>query len=370
MKVPFSFLIEQFRDSSIVFEKMKESLSRCDFTLGKDLLQFEKTYAEQTGCRHAMGVGSGTDALFLSLKAIGVGAGDEVITVPNSFIATTGAIVQAGARPVFVDIGEDFCLDPEKIAPAISEKTKAVLPVHWGGGPCRIEEICEVAARYRLPVLEDACQSLGAEWNGKRVGSFGLLAGFSTHPIKPLHVWGDGGVITTNSDEMVEKIRLLRNHGLKDRDTVESFGYNSRFDNLQAIVGNHVFESLNATIAKRREYAEKMDEALRALGEYIEVPLRYPQGKNVFHLYQFSTRYRDELLAFLIAAGVEAKVHYPIPLHLQPAARVFGYQEGDFPLTEKQSRESITLPCHQFLSLEQIDYMMAKVKEFFSSKMK
>lgn len=367
MKVPFSFLTDQFESPDTILSKIRESLKRCDFTLGKDLTEFEKKYAKETGCKHAIGVGSGTDALFLSLKAVGVGSGDEVITVPNSFIATTGAVVQAGARPVYVDCDASLNIDPEKIEAAITPKTKAILPVHWAGGPCAIEEILKIANKHGIPLVEDACQALGAEWDGKKIGSFGMVAGFSVHPLKPLHVWGDGGVITTNDDAIASRIQILRNHGLVDRDTVSTYGYNSRFDNVQAIVGNCVFETLEATIEKRIRYAKVLDEAFSTeeLRSHITLPSRAKEGKHVFHLYQFQVKERDKLLKHLIENGIEAKIHYPIPLHLQPAAHSFGYRKGDFPCAERQSEQSITLPCHQYLNENHLQYMIDTVSNFF-----
>ncbi len=368
MKVPFSFLTEQFQNPEPIFEKMREFLTRCDFTLGKDLSAFEKKYADYVGCKHAIGVGSGTDALFLSLKAVGVGVGDEVITVPNSFIATTGAIVQAGARPVYVDCDSSLNIDVSKIETAISPKTKAILPVHWAGGPCDIEGVLSVANKHGIALIEDACQALGAKVSGKPIGSFGVVAGFSVHPLKPLHVWGDGGVITTNDDAIASRIQLLRNHGMLDRDTVSTYGYNSRFDNLQAIVGNYLFDSLDETIEKRIQYAKILDAALSSekLSSHIQLPKRSANAKHVFHLYQFQVSERDKLLQHLVENGIEAKVHYPIPLHLQPAATQYGYKKGDFPFAEKQSAQSITLPCHQFLKEDQIRYMAEVIEHFYS----
>lgn len=367
MKVPFSFLTEQFQDPEPIFEAMRRFLKRCDFTLGEDLLEFEKRYAKYTGSRHAIGVGTGTDALFLSLKVAGVGPGDEVITPPNSFIATTGAIVQCGARPVYVDIGPDQTIDPSRIEGAITPRTKAILPVHWAGAPADMKAILQVAARHKIPVVEDACQALGARIDGQHVGTFGLLGGFSCHPLKPLHVWGDGGVIVTNSDELAAKLRLLRNHGMSDRDTIAIYGVNSRFDNLHAIVGNYVFETLDATIEKRIAHAARYDAALSApaFEGKITLPPRLPGRKHVYHLYKIEVENRDELLSFLQGQGIEAKVHYPIPLHLQPAAKPWGHSEGDFPVTERESRRSLTLPCHQYLDTDQIDYVIEKIGEWF-----
>ncbi len=368
MKVPFSFLTEQFANPEPIFDSIRNFLKRCDFTLGEDLQEFERRYAAFTGAKHAIGVGTGTDALFLSLKVAGVQPGDEVITPPNSFIATTGAIVQAGAKPVYVDCRADQTIDPDLIEGAITSKTKAILPVHWAGAPADMPAIMSIANRHRIPVVEDACQALGAQIDGKGVGTFGALGGFSAHPLKPLHVWGDGGIIVTNSDQHAEQLKLLRNHGMSDRDTIALYGYNSRFDNLHAIVGNHVINTLQETIDKRIAHAKSFDKALNApeLEDFIQTPPRSPGFKHVYHLYIIEVAKRDQLLKHLNSKGIEAKIHYPIPLHLQPAAKVWGHKKGDFPKTERQSEATLTLPCHQYLSSEQIQYTIDTIKEFYN----
>jgi aminotransferase EvaB len=367
MRVPFSFLTEQFANSEPIFAKMRDFLKRCDFTLGEDLAEFERRYASYTGAKHAIGVGSGTDALALSLRAAGIKPGDEIITPPNSFVATTGAIVQAGAKPIFVDVRTDQTIDPGKIEAALTPKTKAIMPVHWAGAPADMEAICKIADRHHLTVVEDACQALGARIKGKHVGTFGVAGGFSTHPIKPLHVWGDGGVIITNSDHIASQLRLIRNHGLEGRDVVQLWGVNSRFDNLHAIVGNIVFETLEGTLDTRIAYAKRYDKAFAdaKFARFMQAPPRHADQKHVYHLYIIKAERRDELLTFLKNQGIEAKVHYPIPLHLQPASAPWGYKKGMFPVTEMQSDETITLPCHQYLEEKHIDYVIQKVAEFY-----
>jgi dTDP-3-amino-2,3,6-trideoxy-4-keto-D-glucose/dTDP-3-amino-3,4,6-trideoxy-alpha-D-glucose/dTDP-2,6-dideoxy-D-kanosamine transaminase len=368
MRVPFSFLTEQFENSEPIFSKIRDFLKRCDFTLGEDLAEFENRYAAYCGAKHAIGVGSGTDALALSLRAAGVGIGDEVISAPNSFVATTGAIVQVGAKPSYVDVGPDQTLDVKKIEAAITAKTKAIMPVHWAGAPAHMEEICAIADKHRLVVIEDACQALGARIRNKHVGTFGLAGGFSTHPIKPLHVWGDGGLVVTNSDKIAAEIRLIRNHGLEGRDVVKAWGVNSRFDNLHAIVGNYVVETLDATLDARIGYAKKYDAAFldKRFSKFIQVPPRNLDYKHVFHLYIIKVERRDQLLEFLKGKGVEAKVHYPIPLHLQPAAAPWKLKKGMFPVTEAQSDHTVTLPCHQYLEAKHISYVIDCISEFYS----
>ncbi len=367
MRVPFSFLTEQFADPEPIFSAIREFLKRCDFTLGEDVTEFEKKYASYTGAKHAIGVGTGTDALSLSLQCLGVGPGDEVITAPNTFIATVGAIVQAGARPIFVDSGADENIDVSKIEAAITSKTKALMPVHWAGCPADMEAICAIAKRHGLLVVEDSCQALGARVKGKHVGTFGDAGGFSCHPLKPLHVWGDGGMIVTNSDKLAEKLRLFRNHGMQNRDVVAFYGVNSRFDNLHAIVGNYVFETLDQTIDTRISHAQTFDASFSQskFAKFIELPKRNTENKHVFHLYKFHAQNREGLLKHLIDNGIEAKIHYPLPMHLQPAAKQWNYKEGQFPVTEAESKMTITLPCHQYLSKDQIQYTIEQVTKFY-----
>ncbi|MBI2526494.1 MAG: DegT/DnrJ/EryC1/StrS family aminotransferase [Candidatus Rokubacteria bacterium] len=365
MRVPYSYLEEQFADSEAILRDIKGLLESAQYTLGPAVAQFEAAFARLCGARFAVGVGTGTDALFLSLKALGVGPGDEVITAANTFIATAGAIVAAGARPAFVDAGDDFNIDPAGIERAITPRTRAIIPVHYAGQPAKMGAILPLAAAHGLPVVEDACQAIGAAIDGHLVSSFGVAAGFSLHPLKNLNVWGDGGVVVTSSEELDATLRLLRNHGLRGRDEVEVFGYNSRLDTLQAIVGNHLIKDVEAITAARIGNARALDAGLAPLAPRVRIPTRRAGERHVFHLYMFEAEDRDRLLAHLLARGVEAKIHYPVPLHLQPAGRRLGYREGDFPEAERQATRIITLPVHQHLSREQVDHMIEAVTDFY-----
>lgn len=366
MKVKYSYLEEQFRNHQAIFGSLDELIKTGDYTLGKTVGEFEQKFARLIGAKCAIGVNSGTDALFLSLKAIGVGVGDEVITVPNTFIATVGAIVAAGAKPVFVDVLDDYTINPELIEEAITSKTKALMPVHYAGHPADMPTIMTIAEKHGLPVIEDSCQAISASIDNKCVGTFGVTGGFSLHPLKNLNVWGDGGIVVTNSSEMRDKLILLRNHGLKNRDEVQIFGYNSRLDSLQAVVGNHLIDEMERITEKRIKWANKLDAGLADLKDYITIPERKQNRRYVYHLYMPMVKDRDKLLSYLIKNGIEAKVHYPIPLHLQEAARSLGYKEGDFPVTEAQSKSIITLPVHQHLTEEQVHFIIEKIHKFYS----
>jgi len=366
MKVNYSYLKEQFKDYRVIFNELGKLIESGDYTLGKPVTVFERKFADLIGTKYAVGVNSGTDALFLSLKAIGIRPGDEIITPPNTFIATVGAIVAAGAKPVFVDVTDEYTINPEFIEKAITKRTKAIMPVHYAGHPADMKDIMNLADKHGLPVIEDACQAISAAVGKKSVGTFGTTGCFSLHPLKNLNVWGDGGIIVTNSAEVRDKLILLRNHGLKNRDEVEIFGYNSRLDSLQAVVGNYLINSTNDITNARIKWANRYDAALVDLGDFIKIPRRRPDKKYVYHLYIIIVKRRDQLLSYLNKNHIDAKVHYPIPLHLQKAAKNLGYKKGDFPVTEAQCKSIITLPVHQHLSREQIDYVIRKVKEFYS----
>jgi aminotransferase EvaB len=267
---------------------------------------------------------------------------------------------------VFVDVIEgDYVMNHELIEQAITPKTKALMPVHYAGHPADMPAIMAIAEKYHVPVIEDSCQAISASIDNKNVGTYGMTSGFSLHPLKNLNVWGDGGIIVTNSGEIRDKLVLLRNHGLKNRDEVQIFGYNSRLDSLQAVVGNALMNDIEKITETRIIRANTLDAGLADLKEYITIPERKPNRRYVYHLYMLMVKERDKLLVYLHGNGIEAKVHYPIPLHLQEAARHLGYKEGDFPVAEAQAKSIITLPVHQHLKREQIDYMIDTIHTFY-----
>ena len=366
MKVKYSYLQDQFSDYEPILRMISQVVESGDYTLGDALGTFEERFAKVIGSNYAVGVNSGTDALFLSLKAADVKPGEEVITAPNTFIATVGAIIAAGAKPVFVDICDDYTIDVKLLEAAITPRTRAIIPVHYAGHPADMAAIMTIAERHNLVVVEDACQAISAGIGGKCVGSFGLTGAFSLHPLKNLNVWGDGGIIVTDHEKTYRKLLLLRNHGLKNRDEVEIFGYNSRLDTIQACVGNFLINQLENIADKRIKWAQELDKGLSDLNPEVFIPKRLPDRKYVYHLYMIQVDRRDELLSFLLANDIEAKVHYPIPLHLQRAFEVFGYKKGDFPITEKLCERIITLPVHQHLEKPHIDYMITKIREFYA----
>jgi dTDP-4-amino-4,6-dideoxygalactose transaminase len=365
MKVQYSYLDQQFAEVDAYFDDLRKLVASGEFTLGPFVEAFETKFAAYIGVKHAIGTNTGTGALILSLKAVGVKPGDEVITVANTFIATVGAIVAAGARPVFVDCDDRYQLDVTKLEAAISPKTAAILPVHWAGCPPEMEKILEIAARHGVPVVEDACPAVGAKINGRFAGTFGKVNAFSMHPLKPLNVWGDGGVIVTNDDKAAEFLRLYRNHGLVDRDHVEIWGVNDRLQPFQAVVGSRVLDTIEGLIEARIRNAKLLDDGLKGLESFIRPPRRPAGCREVYQLYLVTATRRDELVEFLVSRGIEAKVHDPIPIHLQNAASNLGYKRGDFPVCEQQADEIVTLPAHQHVSVEQIDYTISAIREFY-----
>lgn len=359
-----NYLPQQFADCDEILKKIKQVVINGDFTLGREVDQLEDEFAAIAGTKHAIGVGSGTDALFLSLKALGVDNGHEVITTPYTFFATIGAIVTAGAKPVFVDVGADYNIDASKIESAISGRTKVILPVHWAGKPCDMDPIGRIADKHGLAIVEDACHAVTARYKGRPAGSLGTCGCFSFHPLKNINVWGDGGIVTTNSDELADKLRLLRNHGLLNRDECAVFAYNSRLDTVQAVVARHMLRKLDHITESRISNSSYFDERLGAIRQ-IKVPHREPNIKQVYHLYVVRAERRDELKDHLVGHGVDAKVHYPIPMHLQPAAKFLGHKRGDFSVCEQTTSSVISLPVHEFMTREQQDYVVDLIYHFY-----
>jgi aminotransferase EvaB len=362
--VKHNYLQSQFSDYEEIFLKLKEVVLRGDFTLGSAVDVFEDKFARLTGTRFAIGVGSGTDALMLSLKAFDIGPGDEVITTPYTFYATVGAIVTAGATPVFADIGDDFNVDPREIKKKITPKTRAIIPVHWSGLPCDMDAILEAIEGTAIKVIEDACHGICSTYKSRPVGGLGHTGCFSFHPLKNLNVWGDGGIITTDNEKTANRLRLLRNHGLVGRNTCEIFAYNSRLDTLQAVVADHMLNKIDGITSARIRNAQNLDSRLSGI-KGITVPKRPETCKQVFHLYMIKCDRRDELNTFLQSRGIDSKIHYPVPMHLQPAAAFLGHKPGDFPVCEESASRALSLPVHEFVSSEQLSFMVDSIEDFY-----
>lgn len=364
MKVRYSYLPQQFADADDLWAELKAFVPTGDFTLGKPLTQFEQSFAKLIGTKHAIGVGSGTDAIKLGLKALGVGHGDEVITAANTFIATVGAINEIGARPVFVDCDDTFCMDVDQVEAAITPKTKAIVPVHFTGYMTDMVKLMPIAQKHGLPIVEDACQSILGAQNGRNAGTWGNTGAFSLHPLKNLNVWSDGGVIVTSDDKLDHQLRLLRNHGMRNRDEIEVLGYNSRLDTIQAVVGNWLIPQTQSIADRRIANAAYFDTHLGAMPQ-IRIPPRRADMRIVYHLYIVFAEQRDELLKYCVDRGIEAKVHYPVPLYQQDGLKFLGYEAGQFPVTDAHTKNIITFPCDQHLSREEQDYVIETVRGFY-----
>ncbi len=344
-------------------EAIAEVIAEAAFAGGPYVAAFEKEFAPFCGVREAVGVGNGTEALLLALHASGVGHGDEVITVPATFIATAEAIWHAGARPVFVDIDNATqTLDPALLEAAITPRTKAVVPVHLFGQPADMDPILEVARRHGLTVIEDACQAHGAEYHGRRAGSLADAGCFSFYPGKNLGAFGDAGALVTDDAALAEKVRMLREHGQTRKYHHAMMGWNCRMDGIQAAVLRVKLRHLERANARRRENAALYNSLLAGVEE-IALPVEADYARHVYHVYAIRAARRDELFHTLTQSGIGCGIHYPVPLHLQPACRYLGYQEGDFPVSEQAALEVISLPMYPELTPEQIHTVAEKVKD-------
>lgn len=366
--VPFVDLVSQHAPlREELHRALDQVLSHGQFVFGPEVAEFEKEFASYCGTRFAIGLNSGLDALILALRALGVGHGDEVITPPNSYIASSGAIGLLGASPVFVDVGDDYNIDPTLIENAITPKTKAIMPVHLTGRPCDMDAISAIAEKHALYVVEDAAQSVGARYKEKPTGSLGDIGCFSLHPLKTLNACGDAGIITTDDAELKQRILRLRNHGLKNRDECAEWGYNSRLDSLQAAFLNLKLRHLSAWTEKRRTHAMIYQQELRDLNGII-CPSDRSHEYAAYHTFIIRADRRDDLQRYLNQHGIGAGVHYPIPIHVQESAASLGFGPGDMPKTEQQADEILSLPVHQNLSDDDIRYVCLKVRAFYAEQ--
>jgi len=341
------------------------------FLKGESIKKFEEEFGKYVGTKYALAVNSGTSALHLSLIASGIKAGDYVVTTPASFIATANAIVYIGAKPIFSDISpETYNIDPyileEKIK-KYKKKVKAIIPVHLYGYPCDMDHILEIAERYDIKVLEDACQAHGAMYKGKRVGSLGIAGAFSFYPSKNMTVCGDGGMVTTNSEDIAKIVESLRDVG-RSKDSSyfhERIGYTARMNTINAAIGRIQLKHLEEWNEKRRKIAKEYNKKLAGIGDLILPPKENSNIKPVYHLYVIRTKYRDQLKEYLEKNGIECGIHYPLPIHLQMPYRQMGFRERMFPNAEKWAEEVLSLPMHPNLTEDDIEYIVTRVDNFF-----
>ena len=393
MNIPLIDLKAQYKSIAEDLDRVtKEVLSSAGYIMGSNVTEFEKEFAEYIGVKHAISVGNGTDALVIALKSLGIGAGDEVITTPFTFFATAETISAAGATPVFVDVEKDtFDIDPTKIEEKITNKTKAILPVHIFGQSARMDEINKIAKKYNLKVIEDACQAVGSKYKGRNIGTLGDVACFSFFPTKNLGCAGDGGIIVTDNDDIATIARALRTHGSGENgqkaynllnnineevktiknadDTVYNplkyynylIGFNTRLDAIQAAILRVKLPLLDKWNAKRREIAKIYDEELKDTD--LVTPVIKEENEPVYHMYILQSENREAILQKLKEKGVATGVYYPVPLHLQKVYKGLGYKEGDMPVAEYLSHRTFAIPVYPELSDKQVSYIIDSIKK-------
>lgn len=365
MKIPAFDLTRQYKAiANELLPLLEQTFSKGQFILGENVEIFEKEIANYCDVKYAVGVASGTDALLISLESLDIKEGDEVITTPFTFFATSEVISLLKAKPVFVDIDPDtYNIDPNKIEDAITSKTKAIIPVHLFGQMAEMDDISYIAEKYDLYIVEDACQAIGALYKGKKAGSIGNTGCFSFFPTKNLGGYGDGGLIATNDEVIYQKAKLLRVHGSAQKYYHEMIGHNSRLDEIQAVILRVKLKYLDTWIERRREIAKIYSENLKELD--IKVPEEKPYLKHVFHQYTIRVRKRDELQKYLYSKGIGTAIYYPLPLHLQKCYEDLGYKKGDFPEAEKASEEVLSLPMWPEMTDDEVYYVIDTIKEFY-----
>ena len=361
--IKYAKIGEQFqKESKILLKKISSLLNSGAYVGGKEIDIFEKNIAKRCGSKFAISMNSGTDALTIAMHLLGVRRGDEVITPPNSFIASTATIVHLGAKPVFADVLNDMNINPDEVGRKITKKTKAIMPVHLSGRIAEMDEIKKIAKKKNIPVIEDAAQAVGSLYKNKPSGSLGDMGCFSSHPLKNLNACGDGGYMTTNNFKIYQKAKSLVNHGMEKRNIIKNFGYVSRMDNLQALILNHRLDNLDDLILKRRKNARFYFDNLTS---DIFIPEEKTHEFNTYHTFVIQTKKRNQLKKYLEKNGIPSLIHYPVPIHLQPAAKFLGHKKGDFPMTEKLSNTMLTLPINQELKLSELKYIVKTINLYF-----
>lgn len=353
-----------------MLETIDEVLSSSRYILGDNVKKLEADVAKYSNTTHGIGVGNGSDAIHIALQAAGVEAGDEVITVSFTFFATAGAIARANATPVFVDIDPvTFNMDPTQLEAAITDKTKAIIPVHLYGQMADMTPIMDIAKKHNLVVIEDAAQAIGAEYQGSKPGELSSAATYSFFPTKNLGAYGDGGMIVSSDEDLAEKSRVIRVHGSKPKYYHHVLGYNSRLDELQAAILNVKFKKLDDFSSLRRERANYYTEELnKEVSDFVKTPIEKEGNYHVFHQYTLRVERRDELQTYLKEHGIDSMIYYPMPLHVQPVFLDLGYKEGDLPITEQAAKEALSLPMYPELKEEDQAYVIEKILSFYKGE--
>lgn len=370
MDVPFIDLKQRFQEEKKeIMETIEKIVEKGHLVLTSELKEFEEDVQSYTGAKYCIGLNSGTDALMMSMWACGIGRGDEVIHPPISFIASTGSIVHVGATPIFSEVDKNGLLDPSRIEEKISPRTKAIMPVHWGGKMAAIDEILKIANDNNLIVLEDSAQSMGSYFKNKHGGTFGKTGSISCHPLKNLNALGDGGLLLTDDAEIAKKVNLYRNHGLESRDNVVMFGVNSRLDVLNSEILKIRLKNLKSVINRRRNNANLYRKYLANVMDRIYLPPENTKDgyEDAYVMFISQADNRDKLKEYLHDFGIETMVYYGKPLHLHKSSNIYGYKKGDFPIAEKQCEMVLALPHHQHLTEEQIQFTSSKILSFYKN---
>lgn len=369
MKIPYVNLSRQYLgERKKLLPIIDKVLKKGSYIIGDQVDKFEKKISTLLKVKYCVALNSGTDALTLGLHLLGVRKNDEVITTSNSFIASTSVIIHLGAKPIFVDVKEDQSIDPNLIEKAISNKTKAIMIVHLGGRVCDMDKIIPISKKYNVPIIEDAAQAIGSKYKDKFAGTFGKVGCFSAHPLKNLNAMGDSGYLVTNSKKIANFIKDIRNHGMTNRNKVKNFGYVSRMDNLQAAILNFRLKNLKKIIKKRRSNASIYFKNLNR--KYVFIPNEKKEEFNTYHTFVIQVKKRDNLRKFLLKKKIYTNIHYPIPIHLQPAIKKLNYSYKNLKKTESQAKKILTLPINQFLKKSEIKKICFEINNFYENRKK
>ena len=364
MKVELIDLRDRFKEEGKAIIKIVEKvLSKGNLILTKEVQNFEKSICKFTGAKFCLGLNSGTDALMMSLWSSGIKRGDEVITSPISFVATANSIIHVGAKPVFVDVGDDLNINPDLIEAAITKNTKAIMPVHWTGRVCEMDKIIKIAKKYKLKIIEDAAQATGAYYKGRHAGTFGKISAFSTHPLKNLNALGDGGFIITNEKKLYDKIKLYRSHGLEGRDDAKIIGVNSRLDSLNAEVLSFRLKKLNNIINRRRRNINYYKKYIKT--DKVKILNDGKNEKNAYVMFVTLAENRNKLQEYLKKFNIQSLLYYPTPLHLHNSMKYLGYKKGNLINAERITSKVISFPHHQHLTEKQIKFVSEKINKFY-----
>ncbi len=367
MKVPYNYLDKEFQNTTVLFSEWSKLIKSNEFTLGKYVYKLESQLRKYLNTKYVVSVNNGTDALLLALKSINVGQNDEVLLPTNTFYATAGAIVATGAKPIFVDVDDRYQICLEDLFKKISPKTKAIIPVHWGGASPDVQYISNKLKKYKnkIYIVEDACMGLGGKYKNKKPGTIGDIGAYSFHPLKTVNAIGDGGFLTIKNKRVYDWCVKYRNHGMKDRDHIDIWGLNMRMQPLQCVVVMEGLKKLDKLIFDRNQNAKILDQILSSLYPNVIIPQRPPYEQNTFCLYMVRVKKRNKLIRYLNKNKIETKIHYPIPLHLQKAAKDNVSDNFTLPKSESQAKDLLTLPVHQYLTKKQVIYMANKIKKFY-----